>query len=111
MKEKIKKVGIKFKKHLEKISKNYRWEVRYNNLMKKYDKDIEYYENEIKKYKKLLNKDELVLEVEGLKRSLRHRTMQRDLLRKDNKELMRKLESANGNKNNKRLSDENESDK
>lgn len=89
---KIKRGIGKAKKHLEKISKNYRWEVRYNNLLKKYDKDIEYYENEIKKYKNLLNKDELVLEVEGLKRSLRHRTMQRDLLRKDNKKLMKKLE-------------------
>lgn len=93
---KIKRGIGKAKKHLEKISKNCRWEVRYNNLLKKYDKDVEYYENEIKKYKKLLNKDELVLEVEGLKRSLRHRTMQRDLLRKDNKELMKKLEGKNG---------------
>ena len=92
MREKCKKAIVELKKKFEKISKNYRWEVRYNNLLKKYDKDIEFYENEIKKYKKLLNKDDLVLEVEGLKRSLRHRTMQRDLLRKDNKELMKKLE-------------------
>lgn len=96
MREKIKKMIVKVKNKWEKISKNYRWEVRYNNLLKKYDKDVEYYENELNKYKKLLNKDELVLEVEGLKRSLRHRTMQRDLLRKDNKELMKKLESKNG---------------
>ena len=90
MVENIKRGIGNAKKHLEKISKNYRWEVRFNNLLKKYDKDMEYYENEIKKNKKLLNKDELVLEVEGLRRSLRHRTMQRDLLRKDNKELKKK---------------------
>ena len=108
MREKCKKTIVKIKKKFEKISKNYRWEVRYNNLLKKYDKDIEFYENEIKKYKKLLNKDDLVLEVEGLKRSLRHRTMQRDLLRKDNKELMKKLEVYNERKNNIRTCNENE---
>lgn len=108
MREKIKKIIVKVKNKWEKINKNYRWEVRYNNLLKKYDKDIEYYENELNKYKKLLNKDELVLEVEGLKRSLRHRTMQRDLLRKDNKELMKKLEVYNERKNNIRTCNENE---
>lgn len=108
MREKCRKIIVKLKKKFEKISKNYRWEVRYNNLLKKYDKDIEFYENEIKKYKKLLNKDDLVLEVEGLKRSLRHRTMQRDLLRKDNKELMKKLEVYNERKNNIRTCNENE---
>ena len=108
MREKCKKIIVKIKKKFEKISKNYRWEVRYNNLLKKYDKDMEFYENEIKKYKKLLNKDDLVLEVEGLKRSLRHRTMQRDLLRKDNKELMKKLEVYNERKNNIRTCNENE---
>ena len=108
MKEKIKRIVFKIKKKFEKISKNYRWEVRYNNLLKKYDKDMEFYENEIKKYKKLLNKDDLVLEVENLKRSLRHRTMQRDLLRKDNKELMKKLEVYNERKNNIRTCNENE---
>lgn len=108
MKEKFKKIVVKLKKKFEKISKNYRWEVRYNNLLKKYDKDMEFYENEIKKYKKLLNKDDLVLEVESLKRSLRHRTMQRDLLRKDNKELMKKLEVYNERKNNIRTCNENE---
>ena len=88
MKSKIEKVID----NLKKLSSNYRWKIRYDNLLKKHTKDIEYYESKIEELKEVYSKDKLILELEETKRTLEHRTLQRDLLRKDNRELIKKLE-------------------
>ena len=88
MKSKIEKVID----NLKKLSSNYRWKIRYDNLLKKHTKDIEYYESKIEELKETYSKEKLILELEETKRTLEHRTLQRDLLRKDNRELIKKLE-------------------
>lgn len=83
MKKKIKEHIKRFKEHIKKISKNYRWEVRFNNLNKKYEEAL----LEIEKLNNKINTDEKLLIIADKDRSILRYKRIIETLRKDNKEL------------------------
>jgi hypothetical protein len=83
MKKKIKEHIKRFREHIRKISKNYRWEVRFNNLNKKYEEAL----LEIEKLNNKINTDEKLLIIADKDRSILRYKRIIETLRKDNKEL------------------------
>lgn len=83
--KKIKGHFAKFKEHIRKISKNYRWEVRFNNLNKKYEEAL----IEIEKLNNKINSDEKLLIIADKDRSILRYKRIIDNLREDNKKLMK----------------------
>ena len=84
MKEKIKNIIKKVKKGIENNNKRIRWEVRYNNLEKKYNLALQ----EIEMLKKQLNEDNNIMIIEDKNKYIKTLQKQRDNLRKENLELI-----------------------
>lgn len=76
--KKFQKLSKTIKEHHKKTITNIRWEVRYNNLKKKYDEK----EEEIKQLKKQLDKDENLSKIRNLQKYNRMLFRQRNQLRK-----------------------------
>lgn len=83
--KKIKNHLKKFREHIRKISKNYRWEVRFNNLNKKYEEAL----LEIEKLNNKINSDDKLAIIADKDRSIVRYKRIIDNLRRDNKELMK----------------------
>lgn len=78
MVKKFQKLSKIIKKHHKKTITNIRWEVRYNNLKKKYDEK----EEEIKQLKKQLDEDENLSKIRNLQKYNKMLFRQRNELRK-----------------------------
>lgn len=76
--KKFQKLSKTIKDHHKKTITNIRWEVRYNNLKKKYDEK----EEEIKQLKKQLDEDENLSKIRNLQKYNRMLFRQRNELRK-----------------------------
>lgn len=76
--KKFQKLSKTIKEHHKKTITNIRWEVRYNNLKKKYDEK----EEEIKQLKKQLDEDENLSKIRNLQKYNRMLFRQRNQLRK-----------------------------
>ena len=87
--KKIKENFRKFKEHIRKISRNYRWEVRFNNLNKKYEEAL----IEIEKLNNKINSDEKLSIIADKDRSILRYKRIIDNLREDNKKLMKEAKS------------------
>lgn len=84
MKEKIKNIIKKVNRGIENNNKRIRWEVRYNNLEKKYNSALQ----EIEMLKKQLNEDNNIMIIEDKNKYIKILQKQRDNLRKENLELI-----------------------
>lgn len=78
MVKKFQKLSKIIKEHHKKTITNIRWEVRYNNLKKKYDEK----EEEIKQLKKQLDEDENLSKIRNLQKYNKMLFRQRNELRK-----------------------------
>lgn len=78
MVKKFQKLSKIIKEHHKKTITNIRWEVRYNNLKKKYDEK----EEEIKQLKKQLDEDENLSKIRSLQKYNKMLFRQRNELRK-----------------------------
>lgn len=76
--KKFQKLSKIIKEHHKKTITNIRWEVRYNNLKKKYDEK----EEEIKQLKKQLDEDENLSKIRNLQKYNKMLFRQRNELRK-----------------------------
>lgn len=81
---KLNKIKNEIKKYIEENNKKVRWEVRYNNLEKKYNSALQ----EIEMLKKQLNEDNNIMIIEDKNKYIKTLQKQRDNLRKENLELI-----------------------
>lgn len=77
--KKLAKIKNKIKKHFTRIAKNYRYEVRYKNLLKKYEE----LESAIEVLKKQLDIDENLKKIENLELQVKRKNNIINNLRKD----------------------------